>query len=283
MRRRRIRLTPFGYLFVAVLVLLVLGGLYLVIRGIGGDDGERPSVSADTPSPTIVTPTPTQSPDSGTGSDPQGSGPLLPAESASGTLPIVTPEISFITPEPTQTPTPTPTPDKEKPVRTPSPSEEAKAQSGKLKTGGVVLRAEPNTEGAILGKYRSGTNLAVYGKSGDYYYVQIVKEKKYGYMAVKFIEVDMATPEPIETSLPEGTVGGKVSSSLVALRSAPDLNDNGNKVGEAKQGEPVYIYYKYTNPAGDTFYYLQVARTGKKAFAIAKYISAESSVPSGTP
>lgn len=168
-------------------------------------------------------------------------------------------------------------------MRTPSPDEEKKAKDGKLTTGGVVLRAAANTDGEILGKYSSGTNLKIYAESGDYYFVQIVKEKKYGYMAKKFIEVTSSSPEPITTKIPEGAVGGTVRSSVVALRSSPDLSASDNKVGQLDQGEPVYIYFKYTNAKGDTFYYIQVARTGTKAYAFAEYITAQASVPSGTP
>ena len=118
---------------------------------------------------------------------------------------------------------------------------------------------------------------------GDYYLVQVVKEEKYGYMAKKFVQVDTSTPEPITTSVPTGAIGGTVRSSVVALRSSPDLSDSSNKVGQVEQNEPVYIYFKYTNAAGDTFYYIEVARTGKKAYAFSEYITAESSVPTGTP
>lgn len=270
---RRVRLTPLGYVVAAVLILLILGGLYLIIRGIGGDGS-----AGATPTPPLAntaSASPSVSPDLSTSTSP-GLSTQNPA------LGSPTPSLVSTNP-PTQVPTtaaPTNTPAT---VRTPSPDEKANAKEGKLTTGGVVLRAAPNTDGAILGKYISGTNLEVYGESGDYYFVQIVKEGVYGYMAKKFIEVNTATPEPITTSVPSGAVGGTVRASIVALRSAPDLEDDGNKVGQIEQGEPVYIYFKYTNASGDTFYYIEVARTGAKAYTFAEYITAESSVPTGTP
>ena len=168
-------------------------------------------------------------------------------------------------------------------MRTPTPSEVAAAKDGKLTASGVAMRAAPNTDGKIIDKYVKGTNLKVYGESGDYYYVQVVKLKLYGYIAKQFVEIDTATPEPITTTIPTGAVGGEVRASLVVLRSAPDLSDDGNKIGQVEQGEPVYIYFQYTNSAGDKFYYIEVARTGVKAYAFAEYITAEASVPAGTP
>ncbi len=268
--RRRVRLTPFGYLVVAILVLLLLGGIYLIIRGIGS--GSSPD----------ATPTPPLVPGASTSPDPAGSAaPSLSPDPTMSVEPSMTPNV---TAPPTNSPTPPPTNSPEPETsRTPSPDEVKNAKDGKLTTGGVVLRAAPNTDGEILGKYVGGTNLKVYAESGDYYLVQVVKEEKYGYMAKKFVEVNTATPEPITTSVPTGAVGGTVRSSVVALRSSPDLSDTGNKVGQVEQNEPVYIYFKHTNAAGDTFYYIEVARTGKKAYAFAEYITAESSVPTGTP
>ncbi len=268
--RRRVRLTPFGYLVVAILVLLLLGGIYLIIRGIGS--GSSPD----------ATPTPPLVPGASISPDPAGSAaPSLSPDPTMSVEPSMTPNV---TAPPTNSPTPPPTNSPEPETsRTPSPDEVKNAKDGKLTTGGVVLRAAPNTDGEILGKYVGGTNLKVYAESGDYYLVQVVKEEKYGYMAKKFVEVNTATPEPITTSVPTGAVGGTVRSSVVALRSSPDLSDTGNKVGQVEQNEPVYIYFKHTNAAGDTFYYIEVARTGKKAYAFAEYITAESSVPTGTP
>ena len=167
---RRVRLTPLGYVVAAVLILLILGGLYLIIRGIGGDGSAE------------ATPTP---PLAGTASASPSVSPDLSASASPG-LSTQNPALGSPTPSlvptnpPTQVPTtaaPTNTPAT---VRTPSPDEKANAKKGKLTTGGVVLRAAPNTDGAILGKYISGTNLEVYGESGDYYFVQIVKEGVYG-------------------------------------------------------------------------------------------------------
>ena len=270
---RRVRLTPLGYVVAAVLILLILGGLYLIIRGIGGDGS-----AGATPTPPLAntaSASPSVSPDLSTSASP-GLSTQNPA------LGSPTPSLVPTNP-PTQVPTtaaPTNTPAT---VRTPTPDEERSALDGKLNAAGVAMRAAPSTEGRLIDKYIKGTNLKVYGESGDYYYVQVVKLKLYGYIAKQFVDVDTSTPEPITTSVPSGAVGGEVRASLVALRSAPDLSDDGNKVGQVEQGEPVYIYFQYTNSAGDSFYYIEVARTGKKAYAFAEYITAEASVPTGTP
>ena len=278
--RRRVRLTPLGYLVAAVLVLIILVGLYFILRGLGG--GEQPAASPSPPLAGTAAPGASEAPGASGTAAPVGPVSGTPAP---GTVPGVTTQAPG-TPVPTIAPTqaaaeaPPEAPDT---VRTPTPDEERSALDGKLNAAGVAMRAAPSTEGRLIDKYVKGTNLKVYGESGDYYYVQVVKLKLYGYIAKRFVDVDTSTPEPITTSVPSGAVGGEVRASLVALRSAPDLSDDGNKVGQVEQGEPVYIYFQYTNSAGDSFYYIEVARTGKKAYAFAEYITAEASVPTGTP
>lgn len=65
---RRVRLTPLGYVVAAVLILLILGGLYLIIRGIGGDGS-----AGATPTPPLAntaSASPSVSPDLSTSTSP---------------------------------------------------------------------------------------------------------------------------------------------------------------------------------------------------------------------
>lgn len=177
-------------------------------------------------------------------------------------------------------------------MRTPSPVEVENAQNAKLNNSGVALRNAPNTSGTILGKYSKNTRLVVYAESGDYYMVQVVKDNVYGFMAKKFIAiVDVTptpTPSPTPDPIPDGAVSGTVSKTKVALRSAPDLSDDSNKIGELPQGAKVFVFYTYTNANGDPFYYIQVAdktssHYGKMAFCYKTYLKVNGTVPTGTP
>ena len=137
----------------------------------------------------------------------------------------------------------------------------------------------PPRLGHLGHKYSSGTQLKVYEAEGDYFYVRVVKENLVGYIAAKFVDKagivpgENATPTPKAIS---GTIPGTVSASKVALRSIPSTEGN-TPVSEAVKGDAVYIYFK----TGD-FYYIQVASTGLKCYAAAKFITASTAVPTGT-
>ena len=260
MRKKRYRINPLGYVVLSIIILVMLVGIYFIIWSMGKSGGNADPSSTDalapTPTPSLApldsvpTPTPSLAP-----VDPVTSAPVVPD----------TP-----TAPPTTPPAPTPDPNS-KAVRTPTPKEVEGAYDGTLRTGGVVLRAGPSQDYAILGKYSSGTRLKIYATDGDYYYVQIVKEGVYGYMAKQF--VNLATPSPTP---PEGAIMGTVTASIVALRTAPDKEDDSNKIGQIKEGDKVVIYFK----TGD-FYYIDA--NGVKCYAYAQFITPDSVVPAGTP
>ena len=143
-----------------------------------------------------------------------------------------------------------------------------------------MLRQGPSGTYSILGKYSSGTQLKIYEIDGDYYFVKIVKENLYGYMAIKFIDKAGLLPGESATPAPEGVAGtipGTVSASVVALRSVPSTEDN-TPIGEITNGASVLIFFE-TND----FYYIQVVDTGVKCYAVARFITASTTVPEGTP
>ena len=266
-RRQGLRITPLGYIVLGLIVAVMLIGVYFIIWSLGSNrqegQGNLSSGSVSiTPTPSLapvvdMTPTPSLAP--------------TQAPTQASTNP---PE----TPAPTPKPDDTPIPD----VKTPSPSQVQSAVDGKLTTSGVVLRKGPSGNYDILGKYSEGTQLKVYAAEEEYYFVLIVKENKYGYMAKKFIEKsgllpgETATPAP---DLPDGVVAGTVSSSVVALRNVPSTENN-TPFGQIERGVNVYVYYE---TAG--FFYIEVAATGTKGYAKADFISVEdrSSVPARTP
>ena len=200
----------------------------------------------------------------------------LTASPTPSSTPAATPALPVETPTSTPKQDDTPSPA----VKTPSPSQVQSAVDGTLTSSGVRLRKGAGSQYDIIGTYTSGTQLKIYEIDGDFYFVKIVKENIYGYMATKFIQKNGLLPGEKATPVPAGAAGtipGTVSGSSVALRSVPSKEDN-TPVGEAKKGEQVLIYFK----TGD-FYYIQVVSTGVKCYAYAAYITASDTVPSGTP
>jgi uncharacterized protein YraI len=199
---------------------------------------------------------------------------VTPAPTESVTAALTNAPVSTTTITPKQDDTPEPA------VKTPTAAQIAAAVDGTLNSSGVVLRAGPSPSYSILGKYSSGTQLKVYEASGDYFYVRIVKENLVGYIASKFVNKAGLVPGENATPTPKaiaGTIPGTVSASAVALRSVPSTEDN-KPIGEAKNGDAVLIFFK----TGD-FYYIQVVSTGVKAYAAARFITASTAVPTGTP
>jgi uncharacterized protein YraI len=262
-RRRRVRLTPLGYIVLSIIIIVMLVGIYFIIWSMKGGQSSVPennvSVSVE------ITPTPS-----------------LPPVNNSTEAPTATPTASptaVITPAPTSTSTPkaddTPEPD----VKTPSPSQVKSAIDGKT-TSKLNLRKGPGKSYSIMGTFSTGTKLKVYALENDFYFVMVIKENLYGYMSAEFVEKDgllpgeSATPVP---DAPEGAISGVVSASSVALRSGPSKDSKA--LGTAENGTPVYIYFK----TGD-FYYLQIVKTGTKCYAFADYVKPDAgSVPEGTP
>ena len=267
MRRRSVRITPLGYIVLIIIILVMLVG-YFIVWSMRNSDGDN--VAAASPSIAVGGPTPTPS--------------LAPVSTAAANTqaPVVTtapqqttaPTAAATTVTPKQDDTPEPA------VKTPSPAQVQSAVDGTLNASGVVLRGGPAGTYTILGKYSSGTQLKVYEVSGDYFFVQVVKENKYGYIASKFVDKAGLLPGENATPTPKaiaGTIPGTVSASKLALRSVPSTEDN-TPIGEVVKGDSVLIYFK----TGD-FYYIQVESTGTKCYAAAKYITASTAVPTGTP
>ena len=263
MRRRTVRITPLGYIVLAIIVLVMVVSIYFIVWSMRNTSGEQPEGNLNSAS-VQMTPTPSLAPlDS-----------VTPAPTESVTTPPTNAPVSTTTITPKQDDTPEPA------VKTPTAAQIAAAVDGTLNSSGVVLRAGPSPSYSILGKYSSGTQLKVFEASGDYFYVRIVKENLVGYIAAKFVNKAGLVPGENATPTPKaiaGTIPGTVSASAVALRSVPSTEDN-KPIGEAKNGDAVLIFFK----TGD-FYYIQVVSTGVKAYAAARFITASTAVPTGTP
>jgi hypothetical protein len=263
MKRRTVRITPLGYIVLIIIVLVMVVSIYFIVWSMRNSSGEQPSGNLNSNSVQTTTPTPSLAP--------VGAATTAPIAT---TVPTTAPPAATTTITPKQDDTPEPA------VKTPTAAQVAAAVDGTLNASGVVLRSGPAPTFAILAKYSSGTQLKVYEASGDYYYVRVVKENLVGYVATKFVDKAGLVPGENATPTPKaiaGTIPGTVSASKLALRSMPSTEGN-TPLGQAVKGDSVLIFFK----TGD-FYYIQVVATGMKCYAAAKYITASTAVPTGTP
>jgi len=279
--KRRIRLTPFGYLVLSALIAALLACGYLIARAAGGaslsPEGKIVTGSGN-PLGVSESPVPTSTPNAAQAA----LGGLIHEASAAGIDPTPTPAPThvptptiFLTPAPTSASTPTPTPASIS--RTPSPEEIMNAVDGKLSTSGVNLRAGPSVNDKVIGTdFSKGTKLKVYGIEGEFYFVKIIAVDKVGYISTKFVTAEGMTPKPIATQVPPGAYGGKISASTLALRRGPGT-DYG-LVGEYLNGTMLYVYFQVND-----WFYVQLAENGQFGYMKAKYIETEGTPPAGTP
>lgn len=246
-RRRKIRLTPFGYAVLGGVALLTVVTI-TVLCTVGRAGADR----------------------------------MTPPSTASPTLAIDEPSASPVqeSPEPTAVPARTPT-IAASGVTMPTETQIAQAVDGRLNASGVVLRQGPSSSAQILETYASGALLKIYASEGEYYFCQVVDAQEYGYIAAKFVVKfgllpgETGTPVP---AAPDGAFLGIVTAEKgVSLRSVPSTSGN-SPIGECVCGELVNVYFK----TGD-FYYIQVPGSGLYAYAYAQFIVAGGKVPVGTP
>ena len=84
---------------------------------------------------------------------------------------------------------------------------------------------------------------------------------------------DVPTPSPtLEPEQPEGTILGFITSTVLAIREAPD--GSGKVIGNWYQDQIVYIYYQ----EGE-YYYLNVGGTDVYGYGSVRFIVPESLVP----
>ena len=265
MKRRTVRVTPLGYIVLTIIILVMVVSIYFIVWSMRNAGSEQPQGNLNSNSVQTTTPTPSLAPVAAVTPSPT-------AAIAATVAPTTTAPSATVTPKQDDTPEPA--------TKTPSPEQIASAVDGTLNSSGVALRSGPATTYTMLGKYSSGTQLKVYEAEGDYFFVRVVKENIVGYVATKFVDKAGIVPGENATPTPKaiaGTIPGTVSASKLALRSVPSTEDN-TPIGQLVNGDAVLIYFK----TGD-FYYIQVVSTGVKCYAAAKYITASTAVPTGTP
>ena len=280
-RKKRIRLTPFGYLVVAVSFVAILIAVCLIAKAAGKKRLTNSSVDG------TGNPLNSQS-EEAVSSEPGALDGIINAASASTNEPTA-PATPTPVPTPVPTPTiyfaaatvkpgdPTPSPSPARYSRTPTPEELAGALDGKLSTGGVNLRAGPSKNDAIIGTgYAKGTRLKVYSLQNDFYFVQIVAKEMYGFVSAKFVSVEGMNPDPIMTVVPENAVGGYISASKAMLRTGPGTEYAG--IREIRRNTSLYVYF-----TADGWDYVEVAQTGEAGYVKADFVTTDRPVPESTP
>ncbi len=253
-KRKKLVITREGYLFLAAVGVLLLALIIVAFatKGFGACSKETEAGNA-APSASEYHPAPTATPKQ------------TPEESEPPAVETSVPD----TPDPAATSTPAPTvPLSDDPNALTEPTAEmiAGAAEGKLTKSGVNMRQGPSTNNTIVSTgLKSGTKLTVYAEDGEFYFVQVVETKKYGYIAKKFVKLLSALGETSNGSdQPEGTVRGTITAPNLALREGPGVTNK--SLGQYYEGKLVYIYYQ----EGD-YYYVLVAGTDVKG-----YMSADS-------
>ena len=107
------------------------------------------------------------------------------------------------TPEATPTPTPTPVPTPTGPYTEPTEEMIRKAVIGKLVKSGVNMRKGPSTDYDLVDSgLKSGTELTVYLKDGDWYFLKVNRSGKYGYIYKDYVVLENDEPDATPTKKP---------------------------------------------------------------------------------
>ena len=184
---------------------------------------ETPEASAtpeatDTPEPTpSETPEATETPEPSPSETPEATDTPEPSPSETPEAtetpepsPSETPEATETpepsptdTPEPTPTPTPTPVPTPTGPYTEPTEEMIRKAVIGKLVKSGVNMRKGPSTDYDLVDSgLKSGTELTVYLKDGDWYFLKVNRSGKYGYIYKDYVVLENDEPDATPTKKP---------------------------------------------------------------------------------
>ena len=156
---------------------------------------ETPEASATPEATDTPEPSPSETPEATDTPEPS------PSETPEATE---TPEPSPTdTPEPTPTPTPTPVPTPTGPYTEPTEEMIRKAVIGKLVKSGVNMRKGPSTDYDLVDSgLKSGTELTVYLKDGDWYFLKVNRSGKYGYIYKDYVVLENDEPDATPTKKP---------------------------------------------------------------------------------
>ncbi|MCL2695705.1 MAG: SH3 domain-containing protein [Clostridiales bacterium] len=264
MARQKLRITQQGYIVLAAILIFIIALAVILIvtcspNRLGENEVADPTPSA---SPTADPYAPVVTPDLST---------YAPADETPDPTPDPTP---IPTATPPATPSPDPTPDSSV-MQTPSPEMVEKAVAGALVKGNVNMREGPGKNfKTIATGLKNGSKLTAFAKFDEWYFVKI--NDKYGYILDEFIKLDKALdPEFIFVERPEGSIEGAVNASTVVLRSAPNKDDDNNKIRNYPNGTKVFIFYREND-----FYYVLIAGSNNvRGYIWAEFVKANGVVP----
>lgn len=254
--KRRMRITPRGYVILGALALIVCLVIFLLIRicivYFNLDEKKKPAVkpAGDVPAATAAAPEP---------------------------------DDAAVTPGFTPSPTPTASPALASTgARLPTPEEEAGAVEGIIRTSNIAMRKGAGKDFDIVRKYNVGERLLVYAVENEYSLVRVLSDDRCGFIATEFItkfgllpdEAASCTPVPAAV---DGAIMGLVNVDELSLRSVPAKKGN-TPIGVCKNHDLVWVYLQ----TGE-FYYVQCAATGQKGYVFADYVMTQAPAPTGTP
>ena len=215
-KRKKLVITREGYLFLAGVGVLLVALIVVAVltKGFGACSKQEP-VTNNEPEASVFYPAPT----------------ATPVETPEEIVPADVETPAPDTPDPNATPTPAPTvplSDDPNALLEPTAQMIAGAAEGKLIKSGVNMRKGPSTKyGLVDSNLKSGLQLTVYAKDGDWYFLRVDKTGKYGYIHEDYVSLDdddeptptkKATSEPA-IRLSQGDVNGDglVSAADAAL------------------------------------------------------------------
>lgn len=166
------------------------------------------------------------------------------------------------------TPTPVPT-------ATPTP---ASGTRGTINASGVNFRTGPGTDYKIQSTLNKGTAVTVLGTSGNWLKITVDATAARGYVFAAYVTVPSggATPTPTPTTIPAGSLAGKVNASGVNLRTGPSVNYT--SLGLLNRDTAVTLL----GTSGE-WYLLTVNATGKSGYVFARYVTVTLATPTPKP
>lgn len=265
LNKKKLKITPQGYLVLAATAVLLIAIIVIICAvSCGSCSGDAGSDVGASTSPSIA---PSVSPSNlPTSADPS----VSPSADTTNQPSVTDTPAPSDNPQSSSSPTGTQTPDPNV-LTEPTSVMKENAVSGKIAKDDVNMRQGPSTSHSIVASsLKNGSTVTVYTEVNGWYFLRVNAINKYGYIRKDLVSLDKAlsgTTTP-EATVPDGAIKGTVNVSSMVLRKTAELVDS-NKDGNVVKGDIVFVYYKVKDKDGNTFYYVEVAASGKTGFLCA--------------